>query len=55
MQHIFDTKPGATQVWRETEVFRKLHFTMEIKLKIVKYISTCFQANSERIAAQGHN
>ena len=55
MQHIFDTKPGATQVWRETEVFRKLHFTMEMKLKIVKYISTCFQANSERIAAQGHN
>ena len=55
MQHIFDTKPGSTQVWRETEVFRKLHFTMEMKLRIVKYISTCFQANSERIAAQGHN
>ena len=23
MQHIFDTKPGATQIWREIEVFKK--------------------------------
>ena len=55
VQHIFDTKPGATQVWRETEVFRKLHFTMEIKLKLVKYITTCFEANRERVANQSHN
>ena len=34
-QHIFDTKPGATQIWRETQVFKKLHFTMDVKLKII--------------------
>ena len=55
VQHIFDTKPGATLVWRETEVFRKLHFTMEIKLKLVKYITTCFEANRERVANPSHN
>ena len=55
VQHIFDTKPGATKVWRETEVFKKLHFTMEVKLKLVKYITTCFEANRERVASQNHN
>ena len=53
MQHIFDTKPGSTPVWREGEVFRKLHFVMEKKLKIASHISTCFRENSERI--KGHN
>ena len=38
MQHKFDTRPEAKQIWREREVFRKLHFTMENKLKIVGYI-----------------
>ena len=27
VQHKFDTKPGTSQIWRETEVFKKLHFT----------------------------
>ena len=44
-QHKFDNKPNATPIWRETEVFRKLHFTMENKLKIIGHISKCFQAN----------
>ena len=48
-QHIFDTKPGATQIWRETQVFKKLHFTMDVKLKIISKISSCFKANSERL------
>ena len=46
VQHKFDTKPGATQIWREEEVWRKLHFTMENKLKLVQYISTCFENNA---------
>ena len=47
VQHKFDTKPGSTQVWRETEVSKKLHFTVENKMKIVGYISGCFRGNSE--------
>ena len=46
-QHIFYTKPGATQIWRETEVFKKLHFTKDLKLKIVSHISSSFVKNSE--------
>ena len=49
-QHIFATKPGATKIWRETEVFKKLHFTTDVKLKIISKISSCFKANSERIS-----
>ena len=45
-QHKFDTRPGATQIWREKEVTRKLHFTMDNKLKIINYINKCFQSNS---------
>ena len=45
-QHKFDNKPGATPIWHETEVFRKLHFTMENKLKIIGHISKCFQSNA---------
>ena len=48
VQHKFDTKPGATQIWREEEVWRKLHFTMENKLKLVQYISTCFENNAAK-------
>ena len=51
-QHKFDNKPGATQVWRETDVFKKLHFTMENKLKIIQYISSCFDANKEEQAQE---
>ena len=48
-QHKFDTAPGAKQNLRETEVFRKLHFTQEQKLKIVKYIIKCFEDNSKTV------
>ena len=53
-QHIFDNKPGANQIWRETEVFRKLHFTMDVKLKIINKISNCFKANSKRVSQYAH-
>ena len=43
--HKFDNRPGTTQVWREAEVFKKLHFTIEVKVKIIKYISDCFRTN----------
>ena len=56
-QHRFDNKDGATPVWREQEIFRKLHFTKEIKVKIIQHISKCFACNSEKIAIQsnGHD
>ena len=38
-QHIFDTKPWSTPVWREAEVFC--------------HISTCFKENDQRL--KGHN
>ena len=56
VQHKFDNKEGATPVWREQEVFRKLHFSREIKVKIVEYITKCFICNSEKFASQsGHD
>ena len=55
-QHKFDNKQGATPVWREQEVFKKLHFTMDIKVKIMAHISTCFTSNSEKFVNQsGHH
>ena len=55
-QHKFDNKQGATPVWREQEVFKKLHFTMDIKVKIMSHISTCFISNSEKFVNQsGHH
>ena len=53
IQHIFDTRAGTTPVWREGEVFKKLHFTMEKKVKIVGHISMCFKENEQRV--KGHN
>ena len=47
-QHKFDTKDGVQQIWREREVFRKLHFTQEIKAKIVGFAMNCFEQNSKR-------
>ena len=47
LQHKFDTRPGVPQIWREPEVFRKLHFTRENKIKIIQYINTCFASNTE--------
>ena len=34
-QHKFDTREGVPQIWREKEVFLKLHFTAQIKAKVV--------------------
>ena len=47
-QHKFDTRPGAKAIWREKEVFRKLHFTMENKLKIVEYLQKTYKNNAVR-------
>ena len=47
LQHKFDTRPGSKQIWRERQVFKKLHFTMENKLKLVGYIENCFKSNSK--------
>lgn len=46
-QHKFDTKPGSTRIWREKEVRRKLHFTKEVKAKIVNHIMSIFAHNSQ--------
>jgi hypothetical protein len=42
-QHTFDTRQGTQKVWREKEVFRKLHFTQELKANIVGYAINCFE------------
>ena len=57
VQHKFDNKAGATPVWRDQEVFRKLHFTKEIKVKIMEHITKCFVCNSEKSASKpnGHD
>ena len=39
-QHKYDNRVGATAIWREKEVFRKLHLTVENKLKVIKNIWT---------------
>ena len=44
-QHRFDNKEGATAIWKEKEVFRKLHLTMENKVKVITNISNCFKGN----------
>ena len=53
-QHKFDTKPGVPQIWKETKVFKKLHFTMDMKLKLVGYITECFK-NNHRIISDNSN
>ena len=45
-QHKYDTRPGATRIWREQEVAKKLHFTMENKLKIMQYLQKTFKSNA---------
>ena len=45
-QHKYDTRPGATRVWREEEVAKKLHFTMENKLKIMQNLQKTFKSNA---------
>ena len=46
VQHRFDNVAGVAPVWREQDVFKKLHFTMEYKVKIISFISKCFRGNS---------
>ena len=55
-QHKFDNRVGAARIWREDEVFKKLHFTMDVKLKIMDHIKTCFITNSEKFGSKpGHH
>ena len=51
-RHKYDNRDGATAIWREKEVFRKLHLTVENKLKVIKNICSCFQGNSNNTAGQ---
>ena len=44
-QHKFDTRPGASKIWREDDVFKKLHFTSPNKLKVVRYLQNTFKNN----------
>ena len=54
-QHKFDKKQGATQIWRESEVFKKLYFTPENELKIVGFIASCFKGNEKgNVELAGH-
>ena len=57
VQHRYENVGGIAPVWREPEVFRKLHFTMDYKLKIIGFISKCFQGNSSdpALASSGHD
>ena len=44
-QHKFDTRPDSVSIWSEKEVFQKRHFTMENKLKLIKYLENTFKSN----------
>ena len=45
-QHKWDNKVDAVPWWAEVEVFEKVHFTMNYKLKLVDKISKCFKENA---------
>ena len=45
-QHKFDNRDGATRIWREDEVFRKLHFTMNVKVKTISRLASLSTARS---------
>ena len=47
MNKKFDSRAGTAQVWRETEVQRKLHFTADIKLRIMTSIQKIFTNNAK--------
>ena len=51
-QHRYDNKAGAAAIWKEKEVFKKLHLTMENKVKVISNISCCFQGNAKTSAVQ---
>ena len=46
-QHKFDTRPGTKRIWREKDVFSKMHFTMENKINIARYAMTTFEVNEK--------
>ena len=46
LQHKWDNKDEAAPVWAEVEVFRKLHFTIGWKMKLMNFISKCFKDNA---------
>ena len=48
VQHKYDNRPGVAPVWREKEVRKKLHFTKEIKLKVVDHIAKTFESNTRK-------
>ena len=56
-QHKFDNRPGLKSICRENGMFKKLLFTMEARLKIIKHISNCFRGNAGEIITQfsGHD
>ena len=47
-QHKYDTRPESLKVWRETNVFDKLHFTMANKLKLITYMQKTFTVNEQK-------
>ena len=56
LQHKYDNRPGVVRVWREKEVRKKLHFTMELKIKVGEHIKQSFTSNSRKQAeASGHD
>ena len=44
----FDTREGAQRIWREKEVSRKLHFTQELKAKVVGFAINVFENNAKK-------
>ena len=48
VQHKYDTRPGGAKVWRENLVFDKLHFTMNNKLKLIKYMQNTFSVKESK-------
>ena len=56
LQHKYDNRSGVVPVWREKEIRKKLHFTMELKVKVVEHIIQSFTSNSRKQAeSTGHD
>ena len=56
MQHKYDNRSGVVPVWKEKEVRKKLHFTMELKVKVIEHIKQSFAANIRKQAeSTGHD
>ena len=50
IQHKYDNRSGVVPVWREKEVRKKLHFTRELKVKVMDHILQTFAANTRKQA-----